>query len=104
MKAYILGPLAYIGLHFAYIRFRPVFERRLLSTVAVSFPAAAMNKNQICSSNTIRGLETQGRCYNILPYIYAMPPSMLPDTATFFVHFAFFVSEAKVHCNIVSAI
>ena len=71
MKAYMLAyinkdgtvcPLAYIGLHFAYIRFRPVLENRLLATVAVYYPAA-MNKTHEYSLRTIRGLETQGRCY-----------------------------------------
>ena len=64
MLAYIntegtVCPLAYIGLHFAYIRFRPVLENRLFPTVAVYCPAA-MNKTHISSHekklmNILRG-------------------------------------------------
>ena len=87
-------PLAYIGLHFAYIRFRPVLESRLFSTVAVYYPAA-MNKTEYILS-TIRGLEAQGRCY-----ICPCPPQYY-RTPVYFFHSAF-VSEAKVRCSIVSA-
>ena len=104
MKAYMLAcinkegtvcPLAYIGLHFAYIRFRPVLESRLFSTVAVYYPAA-MNKTHEYILSTIRGLETQGRCY-----ICPCPPQCCRTSLLFF-HSAF-VSEAKVRCRVVSA-
>ena len=110
MLAYInkdgtVCPLAYIGLHFAYIRFRPVLENRLFPTVAVYCPAA-MNKTHISShekkklmnysSRTIPSLETLRRSY-----ICPCPPQWYRTSQLLF--FPSALSQAKVRCSIVSA-